>query len=150
MTKLKVYGYTSPPPPPPKFFNRDNFRDFLFVYLEDEVVYKWGLLLKERICSDGRREAKELLPLKVYPFTFRICEFAIYLPTFKGAIGWCDGPGYTSRGSAGASYTLDDSRARAYCACSKCGWGFVRTFLLSSIFSSLLFLPLFGRRLDID
>ena len=23
----------------------------------------------------------------------------------------------------GASYNLDDSRARAYCACSRCGWG---------------------------
>ena len=22
-----------------------------------------------------------------------------------------------------ASYNLDDSRARAYCACSRCGWG---------------------------
>ena len=41
------------------------------------------------------------------------------------------------------------SRARAYCACSRCGWGVVWTFLLSSILS-LLFLPLFGRRPDID
>ena len=37
----------------------------------------------------------------------------------------------------GASYNLDDSRARAYCACSRCGWGVVWTFLLSSIFSPL-------------
>ena len=47
---------------------------------------------------------------------------------------------------------LVDSRARAYCACSGCGWGFFfffLTFLLSSIFA-LLFLPLFGRRPDID
>ena len=43
----------------------------------------------------------------------------------------------------------DDSRARAYCACSRCGLGIVWTFLLSSILS-FLFLPLFGRRPDID
>ena len=36
-----------------------------------------------------------------------------------------------------ASYYLDDSRARAYCACSRCGWGVVWTFLLSSILSFL-------------
>ena len=51
-------------------------------------------------------------------------------------VGWCDGPGLTS--SAGASYHLDYSRARAYC---RCGLGlFVRvgvvwTFFLSSIIS---------------
>ena len=39
---------------------------------------------------------------------------------------------------------LDDSRARAYCACGSCGLGVVWTFLLSAIFS-LLFLPLSGR-----
>ena len=49
----------------------------------------------------------------------------------------------------GRPTSLDDSRARAYCACSRCGWGFVWTFFLSSIFS-LFFLPLFGRRPDID
>ena len=38
----------------------------------------------------------------------------------------------------GASYNLDDSRARAYCACSRCGWGLfghfnsALSFLLSS------------------
>ena len=37
----------------------------------------------------------------------------------------------------GRPTSLDDSRARAYCACSRCGWGFVWTFFLSSIFSCL-------------
>ena len=36
--------------------------------------------------------------------------------------------------------TLDYSRARAYCACSRCGWGCLDIFL-SSI-TSLFFLPL--------
>ena len=40
--------------------------------------------------------------------------------------------------------SLDDRRARAYCACNRCGWGFW-TFFLLSIFS-LFFLPVFGRR----
>ena len=37
--------------------------------------------------------------------------------------------------------SLDNSRARAYCACRRCGWGVVWTFLSSSIFSPF-FLPL--------
>ena len=49
----------------------------------------------------------------------------------------------------GRPTNLDHRRARAYCACSRCGWGIVWTFLFSSVLS-LLFLPLFGRRPDID
>ena len=44
---------------------------------------------------------------------------------------------------------LEYSRARAYCAYSRRGWRFVWTFFLSSIIS-LFFLPLSGRRPDID
>ena len=36
---------------------------------------------------------------------------------------------------------LDNSRARVYCTCSRCGWGLFAHFFLSSIFS-LLFLSL--------
>ena len=38
--------------------------------------------------------------------------------------------------------TLDDSRARAYCACSRCGWGLFGHFFsrLSFLFSFSLFL----------
>ena len=53
---------------------------------------------------------------------------------------------------------LDKSKARANCACNRCGWGlFGHSFsrlsfsLLSpSLWEILLFLPLFGRRPDID
>ena len=48
----------------------------------------------------------------------------------------------------GRPTNLDYSRARAYCACSRCGWGCLDIFL-SSI-TSLFFLPLSGRRPDID
>ena len=34
----------------------------------------------------------------------------------------------------GRPTSLDDSRARAYCACSRCGWGLFGHFFLSSIF----------------
>ena len=44
---------------------------------------------------------------------------------------------------------LDYSRATANCACSRCGWGLFGHFFLSSIII-LLFLPLSGRRPDID
>ena len=37
----------------------------------------------------------------------------------------------------GRPTNLDYSRARAYCACSRCGWGVVWTFFLSSIISLL-------------
>ena len=50
---------------------------------------------------------------------------------------------------ARASYNLDYSRARAYCTCSRCGWGLFGYFLLSSILS-FFFLHLFGRQPDID
>ena len=49
----------------------------------------------------------------------------------------------------GRPTNLDDGRAGACCACSGCGLGVVWTFLLSSIIS-LFFLPLSGRRPDID
>ena len=44
---------------------------------------------------------------------------------------------------------LDKGRERAYCACSRCGWGAVLTFFLLSIIS-LFFLPLSDRWPDID
>ena len=43
---------------------------------------------------------------------------------------------------------LDDRKARAYCACSRCGWGLFGHFY--SYLSFLFSLPLFGRRPDID
>ena len=49
----------------------------------------------------------------------------------------------------GRPTTLENSRARVYCAYSRCGWGLFGHFFLSSIIS-LFFLPLSGRRPDID
>ena len=43
---------------------------------------------------------------------------------------------------------LDYSMARAYCACSRCGWGLFGHFF--SRLSVLSFLPLSGRWPDID
>ena len=59
--------------------------------------------------------------------------FGTGLLPIKGVVGWCDGAGLTS--SAGASYNLDFSRARAYCACSGCGWGCLDIFTLIYPFS---------------
>ena len=50
---------------------------------------------------------------------------------------------------SGRPTNLDYSRARAYCACRKCGLRWFGHFFLSSIIS-LFFLPLSGRRPDID
>ena len=55
----------------------------------------------------------------------------------------------------GRPTNIDESRARAYCACSGCGWGlfghfYSRVSILFSSISSLFFLPLSGRRPDID
>ena len=49
----------------------------------------------------------------------------------------------------GRPTNLDKSRARAYYACSRCGWGLFGYFY-SHLSFSLPFLPLFGRRPDID
>ena len=49
---------------------------------------------------------------------------------------------------SGRPTNLDYGRARAYCACSRCG-GVVRVIFLSSIISPFSF-PLSGRRPDID
>ena len=49
----------------------------------------------------------------------------------------------------GRPTNLDNSRARAYCACSRCGWGVVWSFFLSTVISHF-YLPLSGRRPDID
>ena len=53
----------------------------------------------------------------------------------SGVVGWCDGPGSAS--SAGASYNLEDSRARAYCTCSRWGGVCVDIFALLYLFSPL-------------
>ena len=37
----------------------------------------------------------------------------------------------------GRPASLDDSRARAYCACSRCGWGCLDIFSLIYLFSFL-------------
>ena len=37
----------------------------------------------------------------------------------------------------GRSTSLDDSRARAYCACNRCGWGLFGHFSLIYLFSFL-------------
>ena len=44
---------------------------------------------------------------------------------------------------------LHYNREQVYCACRRCGWGLFGHFSLSSIIS-LFFLPLSGRRPDID
>ena len=63
----------------------------------------------------------------------------------------------TSRGGAmvlgmppllGGPTNLDNSRAGANCACSRCGPGLFGHF--SSHLSLLFFFPLYGRRPDID
>ena len=73
-------------------------------------------------------------------------KFVIATPRMFGVVGWCVGAGSTS--SAGASYNLDTVGQGPIALAVGAGGG-VWTFLLSSILS-LLFLPLFGRRLDID
>ena len=49
----------------------------------------------------------------------------------------------------GRPTNLDYSRAMAFCACRRCGWVLFGQFF-SYLSFSLFFLPLFGRRPDID
>ena len=58
--------------------------------------------------------------------------------------GWSGGAMVLSKLLApGRPTTLDNSRARAYCAYSRCGWGLFGHFF--SRLSFLFFLPLSGR-----
>ena len=50
---------------------------------------------------------------------------------------------------SGGPINLDKSRTRAYYIYSRCGWGLFRHFFLLSIIS-LFFLPLSGKRPDLD
>ena len=47
--------FVTPPSFSAMFSKGDDFHDFLFAYLEDKDFPKWGLLVKERICSDGSK-----------------------------------------------------------------------------------------------
>ena len=48
---------------------------------------------------------------------------------------------------SGRPTNLDDSRARAYCVCSMCGWGMFGHFLFSSSFSQVLYARLKNGRI---
>ena len=50
----------------------------------------------------------------------------------------------------GRPTNFDKSRARAYCACSRCGWGLFGLFYSRLSFLFSLSLSLSGRRPDID
>ena len=57
--------------------------------------------------------------------------------------GWSDDAKVLGKLSLpGRSTSVDNSRARAYCACSRCGWELFGSFQFSFSLS--------GRRLDID
>ena len=63
--------------------------------------------------------------------------------------GWVGGAMVRGKLSVSRSPTnLDNSRARAYCACSRCGWGLFEHFYVRLSF--LLSFSLFRRRPDID
>ena len=74
--------------------------------------------------------------------------YQIHKRYFPLCRGWSGGAKVLGKLSVpGCPTSLNDGRARAYCACSRCGWGFVWTFFrLSFLFS----FSLFGRRPDID
>ena len=61
--------------------------------------------------------------------------FMFFLYFYNGKRGWSDGARVLGKLPVpGRPTNLDLSRARAYCACSRCGWG-----LLGHFFSGLSF-----------
>ena len=78
----------------------------------------------------------------------RLSDHVISAQTTNMFKGWSGGAMVLGKLPVpGRPANLDYSRARAYCACSGCGWGlFLDIFSLAYHF----FLPLFGRRPDID
>ena len=67
-------------------------------------------------------------------FLLRICSLQLQR--------WSGGATVLGTGSAGASYSLDDSRAMAYCASSMCGWGLFAHFYFQLSFLSSFSLSL--------
>ena len=63
-------------------------------------------------------------------------HIAVHVFTFFGYWGWSGGAKVLGKLSVpGRPTNLDNSRTRAYCACSMCGWG-----LFGHFFSRLSFL----------
>ena len=88
----------------------------------------------------------QILIIKKISISFYKCIFSSSSSTLKG---WSGGAMVLDKlPGPGRPTSLDKSRARAYCTCSRCGWGFFGHFY--SHLSFLLFLPPFGRRPDID
>ena len=88
------------------------------------LLLKWGLFIKKSppVAQWVKRCPTDLAVPSSSPARGEIFSTVNGVPLHThGVVGWYDGTGKTS--SAGASYNLDDSRARAYCACSRCGWG---------------------------
>ena len=71
--------------------------------------------------------------------TFRDSNSVILSPTSHLAEGWSGGAKVLGKLSVpGRPTSLNDSRARAYCACSRCGWGlFGHIYLFSFLSPSL-------------
>ena len=110
------------------FTKRNNFIDFLFASVEEEVLPKeFHCLRKEFGPKEANSSLKELASFE------------------KGMVRWSKVLG---KFSVLGHPTNLDSRARAYCACSRCRWGmFGHFFSLLSFFFSF---SLSGRWPDID
>ena len=74
----------------------------------------------------------------------RILYNQIYIPPSKGVAGWCEVKVLGKLAKVlgkfavpGRPTNLDNSRARAYRACSRCGWGLFGHFSLVYLFSFL-------------
>ena len=85
------------------------------------------------------------------PFPKYNSKYRYMYPYFNAVLhifmGWSGGAMVLHKLSEpGRPTDLDNSRARAYPACSRCGWGFVGYFFSRlSLLSSFFFLPLSGR-----
>ena len=90
-----------------------------------------------------------VLALSMYDFhyLFKI-SFSNELQILSGDGGGGDRVGRCNCAMVGRPTNFDNSRARAYCACSRCGLGLFRHFFLSSIIS-FFYLPPSRRRPEI-
>ena len=120
------------------FFNmkkKNTLKDLICIY----GIYPKGL--KNEFERAVVKEPPMFEPLKF------CCSYTMICPPAGGRSGGAIVLGKLP--VPGRPTNLDKSRARAYCACSRCGWGLFGLFFLLSIIS-LFFLPLSGRRPVID
>ena len=119
----------------------------LFSFLHFSFTFLSNLFCFRSLCQ--RVVLLNLLDIKVNPNCLLFSQRERMSRRSPVVRGWSGGAMVLGKLSVPRRPTnLDNSRAKAYCACSRCGWVLFGHFKVRLSF--LLSFPLFRRRADID